>query len=48
MVLLASFVSGEQTSSSTQKPHVKHILQEMRKYQKNPHEHFAIFPNESK
>ena len=49
MVLLASFVGGEQnTFSSGQKPHVKRILQEMRKYEKNPHEHFTIFPSETK
>ena len=48
MVLLASFVSNENNTSSGQKPHVKHILQEMRKYIKNPHEHIEIFPNENK
>ena len=48
MVLLASFVGSEKTIISSQKPHVKRILQEMKKYEKNRHEHFAIFPDESK
>ena len=48
MVLLASFVSSEQTSSFGQKPHIKRLYKELRNYEKNPHDHFSIFPSERK
>ena len=48
MVLLASFVIDKQSSSSSQKPHVKTIMKEMTNYEKNPHPDVRIFPDESK
>lgn len=47
MVLLASFIIGT-SSSSSQKPHVKSIMKEMKSYEKNPHSDVCIFPDETK
>ena len=48
MLLLASFVDGQKGISTVQKPHIKEILKQMQDYVRNPHQHIAIFPNESK
>lgn len=48
MVWLASFISDGLTSSSSQQPHVKTIMRELMRYEKDPHEDMAVFPNETK
>ena len=46
--MLASFIGGGSSSSSGQQPHVKTIMRELKNYEKNPHKHIAIFPDEKK
>ena len=48
MIVLASFIGNGSSHSSGQQPHAKPIMRELRKYEKNPHKEFAIFPDEQK